>query len=193
MDTEAVWPAGTRAGVTALAQVIRYRVRLAARTDRTGRMISTPPMLSRVRWPSPRPSTPAAAPAATNALPRVVNPANIDRMRRPSSTLLFSTYGRADVHASGGLLSGGRPGAAQLGQRQMLDDRGQYVLRWLLGDHRLGARQQPVRQCREGQCLHVVRDDEIAAVQGGAGPASAQQVERGPRRGAQPQLGRGAG
>src|SRR5215472_17373370 len=106
MDTEEVWPAGTRAGMTALAQVIRYRVRLAARTDRIGRMISTPPMLSRVRWPSPRPSTPAAAPAATNALPRVVNPANIDRMRRPSSTLLFSTYGRADVHANDGPLSG---------------------------------------------------------------------------------------
>src|SRR5215470_5320249 len=137
MDTEAVWPAGTRAGVIALAQVIRYRVRLAASTDSTGRMISTPPMLSRVRWPSPRPSTPAAAPAATNALPRVVNPANIDRMRRPSSTLLFSTYGRADVHGSDRPLSGSRPRcrSAQLGQRQMLDDRGQDPLRCLLGDH----------------------------------------------------------
>ena len=99
MDTEAVWPAGTRAGMIALAQLIRYLVRLAARTDNTGRMISTPPMLSRVRCPSPSPSTPAAAPAATNALPRVVNPASIDRMRRPSSSLLFSTYGRARVDA----------------------------------------------------------------------------------------------
>src|SRR5215831_1587566 len=158
-------------------------------------MISTPPMLSRVRWPRPRPSTPAAAPAATNALPRVVNPANIDRMRRPSSTLLFSTYGRADVHASEGLLSGGpaRCRSAQLRQRQMLDNRGQYPLRWLLGDDRLGARQQPVRQYRERQCLHVVGDDEVTAVQGGAGPPSAQQVERGSGRGAQPQLGGGAG
>src|SRR5215469_9040973 len=113
MDTEEVWPAGTRAGVIALAQVIRYLVRLAASTDSTGRMISTPPMLSRVRWPRPRPSTPAAAPAATNALPRVVNPANIDRMRRPSSTLLFSTYGRAGLHASYDPLPVDRPGAGQ--------------------------------------------------------------------------------
>src|SRR5579863_6293540 len=123
MDTEAVWPAGTRAGLIALAQLIRYLVRLAARTDSTGRMISTPPMLSRVRWPRPRPSTPAAAPAATNALPRIVNPASIDRMRRPSSSLLFSTYGWAGVNAKyrSPFRAAARPGSAQLGQWQVLD------------------------------------------------------------------------
>src|SRR5215471_5426529 len=103
-------------------------------------MISTPPMLSSVRWPSPRPSTPAAAPAATNALPRVVNPANIDRMRRPSSTLLSQlTDGLISMLVTVHFPGSAWCRSAQLGQRQMLDDRGQYPLRWLLGDDRLGA------------------------------------------------------
>src|SRR5579859_239177 len=136
MDTEAVWPAGTRAGVMARAQIFRYLVRLAARTESTGRMISTPPMLSRVRWPSPRPNTPAAAPVATNALPRVVNPASIDRMRRLSRACFSQLTDGLTPMPSGGPLSclfpGGRTlsrGSAQLGQRQAVHDRGQHPLR----------------------------------------------------------------
>src|SRR6516165_391140 len=92
--TEAVWPAGTRDGLTSLTQRIRYRVRLAASTDSTGRITSNPPILSKVRWPSPSPRMPAATPAAMNALPRVVNPASSDPMRRPSLNLLLSNYDR---------------------------------------------------------------------------------------------------
>src|SRR5215469_8551172 len=98
MVTEAVWPAGTRAGLTSLTQWIRYRVLLAASTDSTGRMTRSPPMLSKVRWPSASPRMPAATPAAMNALPRVVNPASSDPMQRPSLSLLLSNYGQALVH-----------------------------------------------------------------------------------------------
>src|SRR6516165_9346422 len=104
MDTVAVWPAGTRDGLTSLTQRIRYRVLLAASTDSTGRMTSSPPMLSKVRWPSASPRMPAATPAAMNALPRVVNPASSDPMRRPSFEPAFPKLRQALVHPSNGFL-----------------------------------------------------------------------------------------
>src|SRR5215813_904325 len=152
-------------------------------------------MLSRVRWPSPSPRMPAATPAAMNALPRVVNPASSDPMRRPFLNLLLSNYDRLWSILVTGLFGSSRkcplfvvPGRApagpatgalaQLGQWHAVDDRGENLFRGLPRDHRLGAGQQPVGQHGKSQRLHVVRNHKVTAVQGGPGPAGPQQVER---------------
>src|SRR6266704_530699 len=66
------------------------------------------------------------------------------------------------------------------GQRQALDDPGEHLLWALASDDRLRRGQQPVREHRSGQRLHIIGDHEVAVLERGEGSAGPQQVERGP-------------
>ena len=106
-----------------------------------------------------------AAPAARNDLPRVVSAPISARMEVPD-----------------------RPVTGRVGSGSRADDAGQHLLGQLSRDQGLGGGQQPVREHRHGQRLHVVGDHEVAAVQRRPGPARPQQVQRRPRGGAEPQI-----
>src|SRR5215469_13929598 len=176
MVTVAAWPAGTRTGVIWRWHCTRYRARPIASAESSGRSTSAPPRLSSSRWPRASPSTPTAIPAARKARPRVVTPANSDRIPvlplLPSNLWPVSALKPMCRCRAGPAGAAGGPGTRlpELGQRDLPDDDGQHLLGQLAGEQGLRARQQPVGEHRQRQRLHVVGDHEVAAVEGSPGP-----------------------
>src|SRR5262249_29521556 len=144
------WPAGIRGGSSLRAQDSRYRDRRAGSEDTSGSTTSRAPTRTRSGSGMPKPHTMAAPPAATNDRPRVVSEPNSPRMSfsPPSSS----------------------PRQGQLGHDLVYHLLGQVPLH-----DGLRRGQQPVRQHRAGQPLHVVWDHVVPPVQRGPGPAGAEQ------------------
>src|SRR5262249_27195219 len=149
--TVAVWPTGSWAGLIMRVQLSRYLARPAASLASRGSAIKMTPTLSSARVPSTRPASTVAAPAVMNDVARVVNPASSDeRIELPSPGWPLSNL-------TGGAAAVSTPGDAGLpaGQRLPLDDLGHDRFRKLPSDQRLGRGQQPVRQHRNRERLHV--------------------------------------
>jgi len=73
MVSDAVWPAGSRAGDTVRTQDSRYLARPAPNAESNGSASSSAPMRIRSGSGMSSPQTIAAAPAATNDRPRTVS------------------------------------------------------------------------------------------------------------------------
>src|SRR5580704_18236187 len=117
-------------------------------------MTSNAPTRTRSGSGIARPHTMAAPPAAMNDRPLVVSDPNSDRMAPLPS---------APARESG-------PGSPP-GQWQLRDDPLHHVLGLVALHDGFGRGQQPVREHRAGQGLHVVRDHVVPPVERGPGTA----------------------
>ena len=160
ISTRALWSTVSRAGCTRRVTPTDGRAAAQARAASSGRPTSSTPMRVTSGKPSAIPDRVRVRPAATNARPRTVrtsrdaghrtvHPAGVERQSR-------------DGHA-------GRAHGAGTGTRRTRSRSTSAVDR--RASCGLAGGDDPVREHRDDQCLHVVGQDVVAAGEGGVRPA----------------------
>ena len=185
--TRALAPTGTRCGSSERVQASLYRLRPTYAAASSGSAASSTATRSRSFSPRMNAEMAAAAAGGEEGAAARGQPAQ----RLPHRQRLRDSYCGAAVAGCGRVSYGERLPVVR--QRQPVHDVGDDRVGGAPGQLRVGGRDDAVGEHRHGQRLQVVGQDVVAALERGDRAGGAQQLQGGPGRGAEAQVGRLAG